>query len=98
MAQPFHGVCHPLALRRCLEQHARPRVRPKQRRKPLATCAHPALDEYPPAVVDDADLAFPLVDIDPMYSIAGLPPLVGGPEVYHWTGSQPVHPIYLLRW
>src|SRR5262249_34119300 len=31
----------------------------------------------------------------PMYSIAGLPPLVGGTEVYHWTGSQPLHPIYL---
>jgi hypothetical protein len=30
-----------------------------------------------------------------MYSMAGLPPLVGGAKVYHWAGSQPLHPIYL---
>src|SRR5262245_26536940 len=28
----------------------------------------------------------------PMYSMAGLPSLVGGAEVYHWAGSQPLIP------
>jgi hypothetical protein len=95
VAQPFQGVRHPFALRRRLEQDPRPRPRPKQLRQPLATRADPPLDEHPPALVDDADLAFPLMDVDPMYSMAGLPPLVGGAEVYHWAGSQPLHPIYL---
>jgi hypothetical protein len=27
--------------------------------------------------------------------MARLPSLVGAAEVYHWDGSQPLHPIYL---
>src|SRR4030095_13202496 len=76
VAQPFEGMRHPLALRRRLEQHPRPRARPQQLRKTLATGADPPLDEHLPALVDDADPAFPMMDVDPDV-LHGWPPSVG---------------------
>src|SRR5215472_15401818 len=96
VAQCLQRLRDPFALGRCLKHHPRAIPSLEERREPLPARAHTALHEHSPVVVDDADLALPLMDVDPDV-LHGWPPFAGrwGRGLPLEGGDQPLHPIYL---
>src|SRR5262245_60057471 len=64
---------HPLALRRCLDQHPRLRSLPQHRPESLPIRVDPPLLDHFPVLAHDAHLAVHLVHVD-AYTLHGWPP------------------------
>ena len=63
MAEPLETAGEPFAVGRGFDQDARPWARAEDRREAFGLGADALLDQFAP-FGEDADLAFPLVDVD----------------------------------